>query len=128
MDEHFKKTKGEITFLVNGEKITKKDGEEFFLPKGTVHSVTNAFKGQSGMTVRYSPCANTHRMFEILSTLDKDNTISILYMFIYFYPVPRLELKEFSIISPGALMSIMNGIITIMGKISGWDKLVDRFR
>jgi quercetin dioxygenase-like cupin family protein len=128
MDEHFKITKGEITFQVNGEKITKKDGEEFFVPKGTVHSVTNAIKGQSGMTVKYSPCADTHRMFQILSTLDKENTGSIMNMMKYFYLVPRLELKEFSAVSPVFLMSIMNGIITIMGKLSGWDKLVDRFR
>ncbi|MCZ2278550.1 MAG: cupin domain-containing protein [Bacteroidia bacterium] len=128
MDEHFKITKGEITFQVNGEKITKKVGEEFFVPKGTVHSVTNAIKGQSGMTVKYSPCADTHRMFQILSTLDKENTGSIMNMIKYFYLVPRLELKEFSAVSPAFLMSIMNVIITIMGKLSGWDKLVDRFR
>lgn len=128
MDEHFEITKGEIVFQVNGEKITKKSGDEFFVSKGTIHSVTNVFKGPSEMTVKYSPCADTHRMFQILSTLDKEKPDSMINMMKYFYLVPRLGLKEFSAISPAFLMSIMKGVVTIMGKLSGWDKLVDRFK
>lgn len=128
MDEHFKITKGEIAFQVNGEKITKKSGDEFFVPKGTIHSVTNVFKGQSEVTVKYSPCADTHRMFQILSTLDKEKPDSMMNMMKYFYLVPRLGLKEFSSIRPAFLMSIMNGMATIIGKLSGWDKLITKFK
>ncbi len=128
MDEHFKITKGEITFQVNGEKVTKKVGEDFFVPKGTVHGVTNAIKGQSEMVVTYSPCADTHRMFEILASLDEKNPGNALNMMKYFYLVPRLGLKEFSALSPAPLMNAMNGIVTVVGKIAGWDKLIERFK
>ena len=46
----------------------------------------------------------------------------------YFYIYPRLGLKEFSAIHPPFAMSIMSGIVTVMGKLSGWDKLVNQFR
>lgn len=128
MDEHFKITKGEILFEVNGEKIIKRPGEVFFVPRGTIHSVSNAIKGQSGITVTYSPCADTHRMFQILSTLDNEKTNSMMNMMKYFYLVPRLGLKEFSSIRPVFLMNIMTGVVNIMGKLSGWDKLINKFK
>lgn len=127
MNEHFAITKGEILFEVNGEKIIKKAGEELFVPKGTPHSVTNLIKAQVGVTVKYSPCADTHRMFQIIATLDETNPGSIMNMIKYFYLVPRLGLKEFSIIKPAFVMRFMNGIVTIMGKLSGWDRLVKKF-
>jgi quercetin dioxygenase-like cupin family protein len=128
MDEHFRIVNGEITFSVNGEKITKRNGEEFFVPKGTVHSVVNTFKGQSAMTVKYSPCADAHKMFQILSALDKEKPGSVINMMKYFYLVPRLGLKEFSAISPAFLMTIMSGVVTVLGAIMGWKKLVERFK
>ncbi len=128
MDEYFKISKGEIIFQVNGKKIVKGVGEEFFVPKGTVHSVTNAIKGDSAMTVKYSPCGDTHRMFEILSALDDENPGSTMNMIKYFYLVPRLGLKEFSTVHPPFLMSIITGVVTLMGKLSGWDKLIFKFK
>ena len=128
MDEHFKITIGEILFEVNGEKIIKRVGEEFFVPRGTIHSVTNAIKGQAGMTVTYSPCADTHRMFQILSTLDNEQPNSMMNMMKYFYLVPRLGLKEFSSVRPVFLMTIMTGVVTIMGKLAGWDKLINKYK
>lgn len=128
MDEHFVVTKGEFIFQVNGEKVLKKAGEEIFVPKGTIHSVSNAVKAQAGMTVKYMPCADTHRMFQILESLDQENPGSTLNMVKYFYLVPRLGLKEFSTISPVFVMKIMNGLATIMGKLAGWDRLISRFK
>ncbi|MBP7478230.1 MAG: cupin domain-containing protein [Chitinophagales bacterium] len=128
MDEHFLITKGEITFQVNGEKITKKPGEDFFVPKGIVHAVNNAVKGQSCITVTYSPCADTHRMFQILATLDIENPGSMINMMKYFYLVPKLGLKEFSSIHPPFIMSMMGGIVSVLGKIAGWDKLIVKFK
>ncbi|MBK7762688.1 MAG: cupin domain-containing protein [Bacteroidetes bacterium] len=128
MDEHFSITQGEIIFHVNGEKITKKSGEDFFVSKGTLHSVTNANKGQSAITVTYSPCADTHRMFHILAALDEENPGSVMNMMKYFYLVPRLGLKEFSSIHPAYLMNILNHTVTFIGKLSGWDKLIAKFK
>lgn len=127
MDEYFAITKGEILIEVNGEKIIKKEGEELFVPKGTPHSVANPIKEQVEVTVKYSPCADTHRMFQIIATLDETNPGSFINMMKYFYLVPRLGLKEFSMIRPAFVMRIMNGIVTVMGKLSGWDRLVQKF-
>jgi quercetin dioxygenase-like cupin family protein len=128
MDEHFIITHGEITFQVNSEKILKKAGEEFFVPKGIVHSVTNTNKDQSAMTVTYSPCADTHRMFQILSILEEENPGSATNMMKYFYLAPRLGLKEFSTVSPPFLMNFLNGVVTIIGKLFGWNKWINQFK
>jgi quercetin dioxygenase-like cupin family protein len=127
-DEHFKIIKGEILFQVDGEKITKKEGDVFFVPKGTTHSVTNTHKGQSAMAVQYMPCADIHKMFEILATLNKSNPGSMLNMMKYFYLAPRLGLKGFSTLSPAWMMRAMNGSLSILGKLSGWDKLLLAFK
>jgi quercetin dioxygenase-like cupin family protein len=128
MDEHFKITKGEVLFNVDGQIITKRAGEEFFIPKGTTHSLSNSINEEACMTVTYSPCADTHRMFEILSALDKENPNSMINMMKYFYLVPRLGLKEFTSARPAFLMSIMAGVVAVLGKLQGWNKLINRFK
>lgn len=127
-DELFKITKGEILFQVDGKKIIKKSGEELFVPKGTPHSIINPIKDQVGITVTYSPCADSHRMFQILAVLNETKPGSAINMMKYFYLVPRLGLRAFSAATPAVMMSIFNGIITITGKLSGWDKLINKFK
>ena len=127
MNEHFTVTKGEVTFVVNGAKITKKTGEEFFVAKGVPHSIVNKYGSQIGLKVRYEPCADTHRLFEIIAVLDKQKPGSMVNMLKYFYLYPRLGLKPFSSVHPKFVMTIMQGIVTVVGKVSGWRKLVKDF-
>lgn len=127
-DEHFTVTKGEVLFTVNGEKIIKNVGDTLLVPKGTTHSIKNPGKEQIGLTVTYTPCADVHRMFQIVSALDQTNPGSVMNMVKYFYISPRLGLKEFSTPQPEFIMTIMSGIVTVMGKLSGWDKLVNQFK
>ena len=128
MDEHFTVTKGEILFTVNGEKIIKKEGEVLLVPKGIRHSIKNPVKGQIGLTVKYSPCSDTHRMFEIVATLDQANPGSIMNMVKYFYLAPKLGLKEFSTPQPAFAMIVISAVVTVMGKLYGWDKLISKFK
>lgn len=123
-DEHFKINKGEILFIVNGQKITKKAGEELFVQKGIPHALNNIGKDSVQVTVSYSPCADTHRLFEILVQLDEKNTGNPINMIKYFYLAPRLGLKEFSTPSPAFISSILNGLSTFIGKLLGWNKLL----
>lgn len=127
-DEHFTVTKGEVLFTVNGEKIIKTVGDTLLVPKGITHSIKNPGNGQIGLNVTYSPCADVHRMFQIVSALDETNPGSVMNMVKFFYISPRLGLKEFSTPQPAFIMTIMSGIVTVMGKLSGWDKLVNQFR
>jgi quercetin dioxygenase-like cupin family protein len=128
MDEHFLITEGEILFEANHGRILKKTGETYFVSKGTDHSVSNAINGRSGMTVTYSPCADVHRMFEILATLDESSPGSVMNMVKYFYLAPKLGLKEFSTPQPAIAMIIITGLVSVVGKLSGWNKLVDQFK
>ena len=123
-DEHFTIKKGEILFIVNGKKITKKVGEELFIPKGIPHAINNIGNDTVQATVNFSPCADSHRLFEILVLIDEKNTGNPVNMIKYFYLAPRLGLKEFSTPSSAFVLSILNGLCTIMGKLMGWDKLL----
>ncbi len=127
-DEHFTVTKGEVLFTVNGEKITKQVGDTLLVPKGTPHSIKNPGKGQIGLTVKYSPCADVHRMFQIVAALDETNPGKVMNMVKYFYLSPRLGLKDFSTPQPAFAMTIISGIVTLIGKLSGWDKLIAQFK
>ena len=115
-------------FTVNGEKITKQVGDTLLVPKGTPHSIKNPGKGQIGLTVKYSPCADVHRMFQIVAALDETNPGKVMNMVKYFYLSPRLGLKDFSTPQPAFAMTIISGIVTLIGKLSGWDKLIAQFK
>lgn len=67
-------------------------------------------------------------MFQILSALDHEKPGSMINMLKYFYLVPRLGIKEFSTIKPAFLMYTKDRVVTIMGTLSGWNKLTDRFK
>ena len=127
-DEYFFITKGEVEFKVNGETILKKAGEELLVKKGIPHSITNNTKEEIAVKVKYTPCADIHRMFLIMATLDKSNPGSSLNIAKYFYLVPRLGLKEFSTPQPEIIFKILTVVFTAVGKLSGWDKLVEKFK
>jgi len=124
MDEHFLVTKGEVTFRVNKEKIVKKTGEELFVPKMTPHSILNNTNETIGLTVTYTPCSDTHRMFEIIARVDPEGKGSPVNMLKYFYIAKRTGLKEFSEIQPPFAMKLIHGLISIVGTIGGWRKLI----
>ncbi len=127
MDEHFLITKGEVKFKVNSKTVVKKQGEEFLVPKGTPHSISNASGAPIGITVTYSPCSDTHRLFEMIATFDEANPGKVMNMLKSFYVGSRIGLKPFSTPHPAFASSIINFIITLTGKASGWDKLVKQF-
>lgn len=128
MDEHFLITKGEINFNVNGEKIIKSEGEELFLTKGTPHSIKNKTKENIGLTVTYTPCADVHRMFEIFVTMDNGQSGAMTKALKYFYIYPRMGWKEFSLPHPHIANVIIQSIVNVYGKISGWDKMVEEVK
>jgi quercetin dioxygenase-like cupin family protein len=127
-DEFFFITKGSVKFTVDGETIYKKAGEELLIKKNIPHSITNDTKEEIAVNVKYSPCADIHRMFTIMATLNKSNPGSSVNIMKYFYLVSRLRLKSFSTPQPKFVFWILTLIVTIAGKLSGWDKLIDKFR
>lgn len=127
MDEHFLVTKGEMTFKVDGKTIIKKVGEEIMVPKGITHSISNKGKEEVEMVVTYSPCSDTDKMFEIITTLNTTKPNSMVNLMKFFYVSPRLGHNEFSSPQPAFIGSILNGMVSIYGKLAGWNKLVVQF-
>jgi len=127
-DEHFLITKGEVQFKVDGETLIKKQGDELLVKKGIVHSIVNKTAEDIEVIVSYSPCADIHRMFFIMATLDKSNPGSSVNIAKYFYLVPRLGLKEFSTPQPEMVFKMITLILTIAGTFLRWGKLVKKFK
>ena len=128
MDEQFILLKGEMKFKVDGKTIYKKAGEEIMVPKGIEHSISNAGTEEVEMTVKYLPCADVHRFFEIITTFDELNPGSMSSLFKAFYIGERIGLKDFSTPKSAVVTGIIKGIVTITGKVSGWDKLIPQFK
>lgn len=117
-----------MKFNINGKIILKKAGEEIMVPKGTKHSIANKGQEQVEMIVKYVPCADTHRLFQILTTLGETKPVTMKTMMQAFYITKQLKLKPFSTPQPAIVNSIIVSIITFIGKLSGWDKLVSKFK
>jgi quercetin dioxygenase-like cupin family protein len=120
MDEHFKITKGVITFSVKGKKFIKTVGDELFIPNGTPHSIRNKTNDEIGITVTYTPCADTHRMFEIFVALNGADDKTMMTTIKYFYLYPKLNFREFSAPHPHFANIFLKSAINIYGKFKGW--------
>lgn len=128
MDEYFSIVKGEMRFVVNGKAITKKAGEEIVVPRGVKHSIKNAGSEQVEMNVKYVPCADTHRLFEVVAAFDEKDPGKVMNMFKAFYICHKLKVKEFSAPQPAFVGSILKSIVFVMGRLNGWDKHIEQFR
>ncbi|HNV97764.1 MAG TPA: cupin domain-containing protein [Chitinophagales bacterium] len=127
MSEHFSVTEGEAEFIVKGEKIVKRAGEELFVPLGDVDGICNKSMHPVRMRVTYSPASDTRRMFEIIVALTAEAPRSAMNMVKYFYVAPRIGLKPFSTPSPAFINGLLNGIASFMGFVGGWKKYVRTF-
>jgi quercetin dioxygenase-like cupin family protein len=125
--EHFKITKGVAQFSVNGEKIIKKEGEELLVKKGIIHSIRNNSKEQIEVIVTYTPCADIHRMFIIMATLEQSNPGSSVNIAKYVYLAPRLGLKEFSTPQPEFVYKSLSVLVSVAGFFFGWKNLKEKF-
>jgi mannose-6-phosphate isomerase-like protein (cupin superfamily) len=126
MDEHFEIVKGEMKFKVNGKTIIKKTGEEIMVPKGVKHSIANVGIEQVEMNVKYMPCSDTHRFFEIVASLDEIKPATPKTLMQSLYIADKMQLKQFSHPQPMLANNIIMSMLKIVGKVSGWDKLVQR--
>jgi len=128
MDEYFSIIKGEMRFNVNGKTLIKKAGEEMMVPKGMKHSIANAGNEQVEVTVRYMPCSDTHRFFEIVSTLDDERPATMKTLMQALYIADRLKLQQFSHPQPMMVNNMITLILKAIGRLSNWDRLVRRFQ
>ncbi len=126
-DEHFKVVKGEMKFTMNGKTIMKKAGEELYVPKLTPHTQANAGNETAELVISFHPCADTHRLFQILNIIEPNPSISMTTMMKAMYVMDKLKMKQFSHPHPAMANSIIYSIVNIMGKLSGWDKLITKY-
>lgn len=128
MDEHFTVLEGEVEFTVNGKKLIKKPGDTLFIAKNVAHSIKNIGTTNIKMEVYYTPVADTVEMFKILFFLNQSNPGSASHFVKYFYMFPRLGLKPFSLIPSPFVMRTMNGILSVVGWLAGWNKVIKAYK
>lgn len=130
MDEHFAVTKGEVTFMVNGETILKREGETLLVPKMTPHSIKNNSGDSIGLRVSYTPNADADKMFSAWAAFH-DGGDSLLTGFLkWLYLQKKLNWKKFS--EPAhpvgtGIFAVMDGVAIMLGKINGWNKYLPKF-
>jgi len=124
--EHFSVLKGEVIFTVDGKKVIKKAGEEILIPMHTPHLFT-VIKEDAEMTVTFAPCADTHRLFQILATIEPSGEVTMTTMSKALFVMLEMNLKQFSNPHPAFANNIINAIVIATGKLWGWNKLTKQF-
>lgn len=71
-EEDFTIMEGQLSVRVNGTVRVYKAGEQFHVPKGTVHSMWNASAGQTVINWQVRPALNTEYLLETTAGLVKD--------------------------------------------------------
>lgn len=127
-DEHWTVKQGTPTFVVGNEKFKRNPGETFSCSKYVVHSLVNETKEDVILITEMSPAADMAKMMSVIAGLQDDKEKR--WMFKYFYVERRAGLKEFSSPSSSGIRIIFASIMAMVmpiGRISGWDKFIDKY-
>lgn len=127
MDELFVILEGNVTFIVESKKISKTPGESLTVKKMVPHGIKNLSNTTIKMEVVFTPSSDTVSMFNILFFLNDKYPGKASNMMKYFYMYPRLGLKPFSAVPSKLIMSAVHFIITVIGGMAGWQKLVKEY-
>lgn len=127
-DEYWTVVKGSPTFVVGKDKFKRQPGETFSVAKNVVHSLVNDTEEDVILITEMKPAADMAKMMSIIAGLQDDNEKH--WIFKYFYLEKKERLREFS--TPTALpikviMVILTPITMLIGKISGWDKFINKY-
>ena len=71
-EEDFKVIEGELSVRMDGVLKVYKAGEQFYVPKGTVHSMWNASAGKTVTNWQVRPAMNTEYLLETANGLVND--------------------------------------------------------
>ena len=127
-DEYWTVKQGNPTFIINKEKFPRKPGETFSAPKNVVHALVNNSREDVILETEMRPCADMVKMMSVIAGLQDDGEKN--WMFKYFYVEKKAQFREFST-SSGAMMKMMTAMFTpitlLVGKLSGWDKFIDKY-
>lgn len=127
-DEFWTVKQGNPVFIVGDEKCSRKPGETFFALKNVVHELVNPGEEDVILITEIRPCADMAKMMSVIAGLQDDGEKN--WMFKYFYVEKKAGLKEFS--NPTSLMirmtmALLMPIVMLSGKLSGWDKFLDKY-
>lgn len=128
-DEYFKVLEGELTFSLDGKTMIKKAGEELFVSKMALHSISNRSGNVGKCRVSYLPAADQGKFFQILFFLHELNPTDKTALFKAMYISDRLNYKEFSTMQGGIkiVMKVMMGFFSFFAFLTGWEKLVRKY-
>lgn len=127
-DENWTVVKGTATFIVGKEKFKRGPGETFSAAKNVIHSIANDTKEDVVVITEMRPAADMAKMMSVIAGLQDDKEKK--WLFKYFYVERKAGLKEFS--TPTALaIKIISALLIPatmgIGKLSGWDKFIDKY-
>ncbi|HNP48081.1 MAG TPA: cupin domain-containing protein [Bacteroidia bacterium] len=127
-DEHWTIKQGRPTFVVGKERTTLKEGDTFFCPRLVEHELRNDTTEDVILITEMRPAADMAKMMSVIAGLQDDKEKA--WMFKYFYVEKRAGLKEFS--NPTGMgirimTSILMPITMLIGRLSGWDKFLDKY-
>ena len=71
-EEDFSVLEGELCVRINGRLTIYAAGEQFYIPKGTVHSMWNGSTGRTVINWQVRPALNTEYLLETASGLAND--------------------------------------------------------
>jgi quercetin dioxygenase-like cupin family protein len=127
-DEHWTVVKGTPTFIVGKEKFVRNPGETFYAAKNVAHALLNDTKEDIILVTEMRPAADMAKMMAIIAGLQDDGERN--WMIKYFFLEKKAGLKEFSSptsISIRLMMAIMMPFIMIIGHMSGWNTLINKY-
>lgn len=127
-DEHWTVKSGNPTFVVGKEKYIRSPGETFTAPMNVVHALINDGKEDVILETEMRPCADMVKMMSVIAGLQDDKEKH--WMFKYFYVEKKAGLKEFSTpagIPIKTMTALLMPVTMFIGKVSGWDKFLDKY-
>ena len=127
-DEYWTVKQGSPIFILGKEKHRRQPGEQFSAPRNIVHSIVNDGKEDVIVITEIRPCCDMVKMMSIIAGLQDDG--EKYWMFKYFYIEKKAGLRQFSMLGNTAMRIVSDtvmGVVMVIGKISGWDKFLDKY-
>lgn len=129
-DEHFTVTDGEVVFSVDGNEVIKRVGETLLVARMTPHSIANKSGARIALRAKYTPCADTHKMFMAWAFFADEGNGTFAGMLKWWYVQEKLGWKKFSEPADGMgrmVFDILGGLAMLSGALFGWKKYLQSF-
>ncbi len=134
VEETFRITDGEVTFVIDGKTNTAQTGDELTIPRGVTHSVKNNSTNLAKCRVTYSPARDQGKFFDVgMFLLDEspesNGTMSLVFKMMFVSK--QMNYEDFS--TPATftgklIFAVLWAPVKLWGDLAGWRKITARYR